>query len=111
MSELYDVNDFWKFKMRVGLIKSAVRVPRTRKLIKLEVDFGDETRTVIAGVGDQYEPEDFTGKKMIFVTNLKPKKIAGVTSEAMLIVAEDETTGKVYLITLGEEVPIGCKVW
>lgn len=109
--ELYDVNEFWKFELRVGLVKEATRVPRTNKLIRLEVDLGGDTRTVVAGIGDQYEPEDLVGKKMIFVTNLKPKRIAGVESRAMLIVAEDESTGKVYLITLGDEVPIGAKVW
>lgn len=110
MSELYDVEEFWKFKMNVGLIREAQRIPRTKKLLKLVVDFGDETRTVVAGIGDQYEAENFIGKKMIFVTNLKPKKIAGVESQAMLIVAEDKD-GKVYLITLNEEVPVGVKVW
>jgi len=108
--QLFDVKEFWKFKMRVGLIKKAERIPRTRKLIKLEVDFGDENRTVVAGIGDQYAPEDLAGKKMIFVTNLKPKKIAGIESQAMLIVAEDEHE-RVYLITVGEDVPIGVKVW
>lgn len=110
MPELYDVKEFWKFKMKVGLIREAQKIPRTKKLLKLVVDFGDETRTVVAGIGDQYGTENFIGKKMIFVTNLKPKKIAGVESQAMLIVAENKE-GKVYLITLNEEVPVGAKVW
>jgi len=109
--ELYDVEEFWKFRMRVGLVKDAVRIPRTKKLIKLIVDFGNEERVVVAGIGDQYAPEDLKGKKTIFVTNLKPKQIAGIESQAMLVVAEDGTTGKVYLITLDEKVPIGIKVW
>jgi tRNA-binding protein len=108
--ELFDVEEFWKFRMRVGLVKSAERIPRTRKLIKLLVDFGDETRIVVAGIGDQYQPEDLMGKKMIFVVNLKPKNIVGVESQAMLIVAE-EADGKVHLITVGDEVPLGSKVW
>jgi len=108
--ELYDVEDFWKFKLQVGLIKEASRVPRTRRLLRLKVDFGGEERTVIAGIGDQYSPEDLQGKRMIFVTNLKPKKIAGIESQAMLIVAEDES-GKVYLITVSDDVPLGAKVW
>ena len=113
MSEekLYDVSEFWKFKMRVGLVKSAERIPKSRKLIKLLVDFGDEERVIVAGIGDQYTPEDLLGKKMIFVVNLKPKKLMGIESQGMLIVAEDEKTGKVYLITLSEEVPVGIKVW
>jgi len=108
--ELYDVEEFWKFKMRIGLVKDAERIPRTKKLIKLVVDFGDEERVAVAGIGDQYAPEDLKGKKMIFVTNLKPKVIAGVESQAMLVVAEDPA-GRVYLITAGEDVPVGAKVW
>lgn len=108
--ELYDVEEFWKFKMKVGFIKEAERIPRTKKLIKLVVDFGDEERTVVAGIGDQYKPEDLKGKRMIFVVNIKPKIIAGVESQAMLVVAEDKE-GKVYLIDVNEKVPIGAKVW
>ena len=110
MSELYDVEEFWKFDMRVGLITGAERIPRSRKLIRLEVDFGGESRTIVAGVGDQYAPEDFVGKKMIFVLNLKPKRLMGVESRGMLVVAEEES-GRVHLITLGENVPVGAKVW
>ena len=56
MSEepLYDVEEFWKFKMRVGLVKKAERIPKSKKLIKLTVDFGDHERTIVAGIGDQY---------------------------------------------------------
>ncbi len=108
--ELYDVQEFWKFIMRVGRIVSAERVPRTRKLIKLLVDFGNETRTIITGLADQYSPEDFLGKKMIFVTNLKPKKLSGVVSEGMLLVAE-EPSGKVHLITVSDDVPVGTRVY
>lgn len=110
LNELFDVEEFWKFKMRVGFVKSAERIPRTNKLIKLTVDFVDESKIVVAGIGDQYNPEDLLNKKMIFVTNLKPKKIANVESQAMLVVAED-ANGKVYLITLSDDVPLGAKVW
>jgi len=112
MSEepLYDVEEFWKFKMRVGLVKKAERIPKSKKLIKLTVDFGDHERTIVAGIGDQYNAEDLEGKKMIFVVNLKPKKLMGVESQGMLVVAEDEKTGKVYLITV-DDAPVGAKVW
>ncbi len=107
---LYDVKEFWKFNMRVGEVKEAERIPRTRKLIKLSVDFGDHTRTIIAGIGDQYTPEDLNGKKMIFVLNLKPKKLSGVVSEGMMVVAEEDD-GKVHLITVSKDIPNGTKVW
>jgi tRNA-binding protein len=108
--ELYDVNEFWKFDLRVGLVKKAEKLKRTKKLIKLEVDFGSEQRTIITGLADQYTPEELEGKKFIFVLNLKPKKLSGVESQGMLIVAESED-GKVYLLPVPDEVPIGTKVW
>ena len=107
---LYDVEEFWKFMMRVGRVVEAEKVPRTKKLIKLVVDFGNETRTIITGLADQYSPEDFVGKKMIFVTNLKPKKFSGILSEGMLLVAE-EPNGKVHLITVDDSVPEGTRVY
>lgn len=109
-NELYDVKEFWRFDMRVGEVKEAERIPRTKKLIKLTVDFGDHTRTIIAGIGDQYTPEDLMRKKMVFVLNLKPKKLSGVVSEGMMVVAEEED-GKVHLITLANDIPNGTKVW
>jgi len=108
--ELYDANEFWKFDLRVGFVKKAERVKRTKKLIKLEVDFGNEQRTIITGLADQYAPEDLERKKFVFVLNLKPKKLFGVESQGMLIVAESEE-GQIYLLPVPDEVPIGTKVW
>ena len=108
--ELYSVEEFWRFQMRVGRVVDAERVPRTRKLIKMRVDFGGEERTVVTGIADQYSPEDLVGRKFIFVTNLKPKVVAGVESQAMLLVAETPD-GRVYLIPVPDEVPVGAKVW
>ncbi|NJE77095.1 methionine--tRNA ligase subunit beta [Thermococcus sp. ES12] len=108
--ELYDVNEFWKFDLRVGLVRKAERLRRTRKLIKLDVDFGTEERTIITGIADQYSPEELEGKKFIFVLNLKPKEFSGVRSEGLLVVAESED-GRVYLLPVPEDVPEGTKVW
>lgn len=108
--ELYDVSEFWKFDLRVGLVRKAEKLRRTKKLIKLDVDFGGEERTVITGIADQYSPEELEGKKFIFVLNLKPKEFSGVKSEGMLVVAETEE-GKVYPLSVPDEVPVGTKVW
>lgn len=108
--ELYDVNEFWKFDLRVGFVKKAERIKRTKKLIKLLVDFGDEERVIVTGIADQYSPQDLEGKKFIFVLNLKPKKFSGIESQGMLIVAETDE-GKVYLIPVPDNIPIGAKVW
>ena len=109
--KLYEVDDFWKFNMRVGYIEDAQKVPETRKLIKLTVNFGNERRTIVAGIGDQYTPEDLKGIKSVFVLNLKPKRIRGILSEGMIIVAQDEASGKVYLIKFSDDVPNGARVW
>ncbi|MGC9103930.1 MAG: methionine--tRNA ligase subunit beta [Candidatus Methanodesulfokora sp.] len=107
---MYDVEDFWKFDLRVGLIEEAERVPNSRKLIKLLVNFGKEKRVIVTGIADQFPPDDLVGKKMIFVLNLKPKKIMNVESQGMLLLAEEDS-GKVHLITVDDSVPIGTKVW
>ncbi len=106
----YDVEEFWKFDLRVGLVKRAERIPKSRKLIKLLVDLGSEERIVVTGIGDQYGPDDLEGRKMIFVVNLKPKRLMGVESQGMLLLAEEED-GRVHLIEVGEQVPLGTKVW
>lgn len=107
---MYDVEEFWKFDLRVGKIVGAERVPGSRKLIRLDVDFGDESRVVVTGIADQVSPEQLLGKKMIFVLNLKPKKVMGVESQGMLLLAEEES-GRIHLIEVPDEVPQGTKVW
>ncbi|MCD6458505.1 MAG: methionine--tRNA ligase subunit beta [Thermoproteales archaeon] len=109
MPELFHVKDFWRFDIRVGFVKDAEKVPRSKKLIKLTVDFGNQERTIVAGIGDQFNPEDLKGRKMIFVLNLKPKKLMGIESQGMLLVAD--ANGKLFIISLPDEVPPGAKVW
>jgi len=107
--ELYSVEDFWRFDMRVCLVKSAEKISGSKKLIKLVVDLGKEERTIVAGIGDQYTPEELVGKKLIVLTNIKPKKIFGVESQGMLVVAEDENK-RVYLVQV-PDAPIGSRVY
>ena len=110
LMELYDVNEFWKFDLRVGLVKKAERLKRTKKLIKFEVDFGNEQRTIITGLADQYAPEDLEGRKFVCVLNLKPKKLSDVEGQGMLIATESKEC-RVYPLPVPDEVPIGTKVW
>lgn len=74
------------------------------------MDFGNEQRTIITGLADQYAPADLEGKKFVFVLNLKPKKLFDVESQGMLIVAESKE-GRIYLLPVPDEVHIGTKVW
>ncbi len=74
-----------KIDIRVGTIKSLEDVPKSNKLLKLTVDFGSFSRTILAGMkGERERPEEIVGKQALFVVNLAPKKMAGESSEGML---------------------------
>jgi methionyl-tRNA synthetase len=82
--------DFEKVELRVGEIIACEAVPKSNKLLKETVKFGDEVRTIVSGIAKHYKPEEMVGKKVVFVTNLAPRKICGITSEGMILAAEDE---------------------
>jgi methionyl-tRNA synthetase len=105
---LISMEDFKKVDMRVGEVRSAERVSGSDKLLKLEVQIGKETRTLVAGIADQYSPQDLIGKQIVVVANLEPAKIRGVTSEGMLLAAMDGD--KVSILTVDRPVGSGSKV-
>ncbi len=82
--------DFEKVELRVGEIIACEAVPKSNKLLKETVKFGDEVRTIVSGIAKHYKPEEMVGKKVVFVTNLAPRKICGIMSEGMILAAEDE---------------------
>ena len=85
-SEYISIEDFKRVDLRVGLVKSAERVPGSEKLIKLMVDLGElGERQLIAGLAKWYKPEDFIGKYIVVVANLKPKRLMGLESQGMLL--------------------------
>ena len=83
-------DDFMKVQLRVGEIIACEKVPKSSKLLHETVKFGNEIRSVVSGIAKHYTPEEMVGKKVVFVTNLKPVKICGVLSEGMILAAEDE---------------------
>lgn len=101
-------DEFKRMDFRVGEVIKAERVPGTDKLLRLEVNIGEETRTVVAGVAETYSPEDLIGKKIIVIVNLKPAIIRGIESQAMLLAAEVE--GKAIIPFFDRDVPAGAKV-
>jgi methionyl-tRNA synthetase len=78
-------------------VLEAERVPKSDKLIKMKVDIGLETRTILGGIGKAYEPDELKGKKVIVVANLAPRKLIGVESHGMLLCASDNAS-KPYLL-------------
>lgn len=81
------IEDFQKIELKAGKILSAERVPKSDKLLKLQVDIGTERRQVVAGIGKRYQPEELIGLKIILVANLKPAKLMGVESNGMILAA------------------------
>ncbi len=82
-------DDFAKLDLRVGVVKVAERVKKSKKLIRCEVDLGFETRQVLAGVAEHLSPEDLLGKRVVVVANLAPRAMVGLESQGMLLMAED----------------------
>ena len=102
------IEDFVKLKFRVGEVIEAEKVPKADKLLKLTVDLGDETRTVVSGIAQYYTPEEIKGKKIIVFANLKPRKIFGIESKGMILAAKDEET--LSVLTVDKNVKNGSYV-
>jgi len=103
------IDDFYKTDLRVAKVLKAERVEKADKLLKLEVQLGDEIRTVVSGIAKHYTPEEMVGKNVILVANLKPVKLRGILSQGMILAAEDEQ-GKLVLATVDQEIESGSKV-
>jgi methionine--tRNA ligase beta chain len=100
--------DFEKLSLKIGKISAAERIHGMKKILKVQVDIGERVATAIAGGAEFYEPSSFVGKKVVVVTNMEPRTIAGVKSEIMLLAADLE--GKPIWVTVEEDVPAGTKV-
>ena len=103
------IDDFAKVDLRVGLVKVAERVPKSDKLLRLEVDIGTEVRQVLAGIAEAYAPETLVGRKVVIVANLAPRKMRGLESNGMIVAASLEG-GKPVLASFLEEVPVGARL-
>ena len=103
------IDEFSRIELRTARVLAAERVPGADKLLKLTVDLGKETRTIVAGIAARYAPEALVGKTIVVVANLKPAKLRGVTSQGMLLAASD-ASGTPYILTTEEPVGPGWKV-
>jgi methionyl-tRNA synthetase len=102
------IEEFQKIQLKTAKVQSAERVPKSEKLLKLQVSIGSEQRQIVAGIGKKYEPESLVGKTIIVVANLKPAKLMGIESQGMVLAAGD--TDVRGLATILEEVDPGTKV-
>ena len=93
--------DFSQLDLRVGTIVAAEKIKKTKKLLQLKVDLGEEVRTIVSGIADIFSPEEVLNKKVTVLTNLTPRSIKGVESQGMLLMSEDKA-GKVVIISPDE---------
>ncbi|MFQ5823375.1 MAG: methionine--tRNA ligase [bacterium] len=108
-ANLISINEFKKVDLRVVKILKAERVENADKLLRLEVDLGEEQRQIVAGIAEYYTPESLLGKVIIVVVNLQPAKIRGLESQGMLLAAEDDS-GNLSLVTVDKEIASGSKI-
>jgi methionyl-tRNA synthetase len=106
-----DINyeDFEKLDLRVGKVLEAEKVPKADKLLKLTVDLGFEKRTILSGIAEYYKPEELVGKLVTVVANLAPRKIRGIESQGMLLMAGNDF-GKLYNVSTEKDIELGSVV-
>jgi len=100
--------EFEKLSLKVGKIVVAEKIPGLTKIMKVEVDIGERRALAVAGGAQYYSPQDLLGKRVIVITNMEPKTIAGVTSEVMLLAAD--LNGRPIWLTVEGDVPVGTTV-
>ncbi len=103
-AERISIDDFMKVELRVAKVLAAERVPKSNKLVKMQIDVGTEHRTIVAGIAEAYEPEALVGRTIGIVFNLRPAKLMGVESNGMVLAASPEG-GKPTLVTFDEPAP------
>ena len=103
------IDDFMKVELRTAKVLAAERVPKSSKLLKLQVDTGLDQRTIVAGIAEAYEPEALIGRTVVIVFNLKPAKLMGVESNGMVLAASPEG-GKPMVLSFENPPPPGTRV-
>jgi len=104
-----EFDDFAKIDLKIGTILNAEKVEKADKLLKLEVDMGFEKRTIVSGIALHFKPEDIIGKQVVVVANLAPRKMRGIESQGMILMAEDRE-GKLHFVSLGNMINPGSGV-
>ncbi len=103
------IDDFRKVDLRVGKVVTCEKVEKSEKLLKLEVQIGEEKRQIVAGISKHYKPEELVGKNIIVVANLAPAKLMGLESNGMLLAASTDD-GKLTILTTASDIDAGSIV-
>ena len=95
--------------VRTATVLEAERVPKTDKLLKLTIDTGIDTRTIVSGIAEYYTPEEMVGKQICILANLAPRKIKGIESKGMILMAKEES-GNMRIVTPEEKLSNGSTI-
>ena len=107
--EVVSFDDFGKMDIRVVTIKEAEKIAKTKKLLKLTIDTGIDTRTIVSGIAEYYTPEELVGRQVLVLVNLEPRELKGVLSQGMILMGQD-ATGKLVLLSPTDKVGSGTIV-
>ena len=108
--KMISFDDFSQMDLKTGTILEAEKMAKTKKLLVLKLDLGKEQRTIVSGIAESYHPEDVVGKKVMVLTNLKPRTIRGVESQGMLLMAEDQEGRLIFISPEDDNTPSGLTI-
>jgi len=107
---LIGIEDFMKIELRVGKVLTCEKVPKSKKLLKMDVDMGSEVRQILAGLSQFLLPEEMIGRRVVVVANLKPAKLMGLESNGMVLATDPGEGGCPVPVSVPEGTPLGAKV-
>ncbi|MEM7434744.1 MAG: methionine--tRNA ligase [Myxococcota bacterium] len=107
-SDTIEFDDFSKIDLRIGLVKEAEKVEKSKKLLRLQVDVGEaEPRQILAGISEHYDPADLVGERVVVVANLKPRKLMGLESQGMVLAASHD--GRLAVLSVDATIEPGTR--
>ena len=109
MKDTIQYDDFAKMDIRTGTILTAEKMEKSKKLLKLSVDLGFETRTILSGIAEHFSAEEVVGKQVVVLANLAPRPMMGIESQGMILMAEN-AEGKLSFVSPADGWPGGCSV-
>jgi methionyl-tRNA synthetase len=112
MSAEIDFDAFLNVELRVAVVEAAEAVPKSKKLLKLAVNLGEQlgTRQIISGIAQFYTPESLIGRRIVVVANLKPAQLMGLESQGMLLASSNADSSRLIILDPGQEMEAGALV-
>ncbi|HPA61566.1 MAG TPA: methionine--tRNA ligase subunit beta, partial [Clostridia bacterium] len=107
---LITIEDFQKLRLKTATVLACEKVKKSDRLLQFRLKVGEEERTVLSGIAEHYRPDDLIGKQVVLLSNLAPRKIRGIESHGMLLVAAQEDGSVLKLLTVDAGIPDGADI-